>query len=40
MLAAVFFLPSCHSLEDYDNSALGNFDALWETVDAHYCFFR
>lgn len=40
MLAAVFFLPSCHSLEDYDNSAIGNFDALWETVDAHYCFFR
>ena len=31
---------SCHSLEDYDNDNLGNFDALWNFVDRHYCFFE
>lgn len=33
-------LVSCHSLEDYDNTFAGNFDACWDAVDSHYCFFR
>lgn len=32
-------LSSCHDAPDYDTSALGTFDCLWETVDTRYCFF-
>lgn len=38
-LAAAVVLTRCHSIPDYDNDALGNFDALWSFVDSHYCFF-
>lgn len=31
---------SCHQIEDYDNDTIGNFDALWDFVDRHYCFFE
>ncbi len=34
------FLSACHSIEDYENDNLGNFDALWTFVDHHYCFFE
>lgn len=30
----------CHTVEEWDNDALGNFDALWTVVDQHYCFFK
>lgn len=30
----------CNSIEDYDNDNAGNFDALWNFVDSHYCFFE
>ncbi|MDE5930675.1 MAG: S41 family peptidase [Muribaculaceae bacterium] len=30
---------SCHEIEEFDNGMQGNFDALWTTVDRHYCFF-
>lgn len=33
-------LQSCHETPDYDNTLYGNFDALWEIVDTHYCFFE
>ena len=33
------FATGCHGIEEWDNSAQGNFDALWTTVDEHYCFF-
>lgn len=32
-------LTSCHEIEDYENDVEGNFDALWNFVDRHYCFF-
>ncbi len=32
-------LGACHSIDEWDNDAEGNFDALWEILDAHYCFF-
>jgi len=33
-------LQSCHSMEEWDNTAMGNFDALWTVVDQHYCYFE
>jgi hypothetical protein len=32
-------LAACVEEEQYDNSAVGNFDALWTTIDQKYCFF-
>lgn len=34
-----FFLASCVSEEDFDNTPSGNFKALWSILDRHYCFF-
>ena len=31
-------LPSCHEIEEYDNDPKGNFEALWDIIDRHYCF--
>lgn len=36
----LLLLSSCATLEDYDNSAEGNFNAIWTTLDEHYCFFE
>lgn len=33
-------LYSCHEIEHYDNTAQGNFEALWTMLDQHYCFFE
>lgn len=33
-------LCSCATLEDYDNTAEGNFNAVWTALDEHYCFFE
>lgn len=38
--ALSLLLPSCHEAPDYKDTGLGNFDALWEIVDQHYCFFE
>lgn len=35
----VVALSSCNAIEDYDNDNSGNFEALWNFVDRHYCFF-
>lgn len=32
-------LSSCHSIEEWDNTPQGNFEACWRLVDEHYCFF-
>lgn len=29
----------CHSIEEYENNPEGNFEALWDIIDRHYCFF-
>ncbi len=34
------FATGCHTVEEWDNNAQGNFDALWTVVDQHYCFFK
>lgn len=33
------FFTSCHEMPDYKNTMTGNFDALADIVDSHYCFF-
>lgn len=33
-------LSSCHDSPEYENDIYGNFDALWDIVDTHYCFFE
>lgn len=30
---------SCVGFDDYDNNPRGNFEALWQIMDEHYCFF-
>lgn len=35
-----FFLASCHEEVEYKNDPYGNFDALWTSIDEHYCFFK
>lgn len=31
---------SCHDIPQYADNPRGNFEALWRTLDEHYCFFR
>lgn len=37
-LPLLYLLTACAELPDYENSALGNFDAVWRTIDEHYCY--
>lgn len=39
LLLLLLALTACVEEEQYDNSAVGNFDALWTTIDQKYCFF-
>ena len=32
-------LSSCTKVEIYENTPTGNFEALWNMIDEHYCFF-
>lgn len=32
-------LAGCHEQKEYADDPYGNFDALWEIIDSHYCFF-
>lgn len=38
--AVMLVTPSCHSIDNYDNTVNDNFQLLWELFDEHYCFFR
>ena len=40
LLLPLIALTSCVKEDEYNNSATGNFDALWTSVDQHYCFFK
>ncbi len=40
VIAGAAAMAACHSIEEFDNGLQGNFDALWTTVDQHYCFFE
>lgn len=39
LLIPLLLLAACATLDDYDNSAEGNFDVLWSALDEHYCYF-
>ncbi|MCM1293304.1 MAG: S41 family peptidase [Bacteroides sp.] len=39
IISAVIF-SSCHDMDEYADDPKGNFDALWTTIDRHYCFFK
>lgn len=32
-------MTMCHPYDEWDDTAQGNFDALWTILDEHYCFF-
>ena len=38
-LVSLVFLTSCVDAEERQNSPTGNFEALWQILDEHYCFF-
>ena len=33
------FAASCVDIEEHEDSPQGNFEALWQIIDEHYCFF-
>lgn len=37
-MLVVFSFSACIDEENYDNSARGNIEALWQTIDQRYCF--
>ena len=39
ILIPLLCLTACHSVEEFDDSRHGNFEALWSVIDQHYCFF-
>lgn len=40
LLGGVFLFASCVDVEEYDNTVVGNTEALWHIMDEHYCFFE
>lgn len=40
IMISALAMTSCHEQEEFDNDVYGNFDALWASVDQHYCFFQ
>lgn len=40
LTALSLVLSSCHEIEEYPNTTVGNFEQLWQLFDEHYCFFR
>ena len=39
-LFTFLLLSSCVDEEQYDDTPMGNFEALWKIMDEHYCFFE
>lgn len=40
LILSFIFMTSCHETPDYKNTLTGNFDALADIMDSHYCFFN
>lgn len=38
-LLAPLFFSACVDEEQFDDTPVGNFEALWKIIDEHYCFF-
>ncbi|MDE5785856.1 MAG: S41 family peptidase [Duncaniella sp.] len=39
ILLLLLALPACHTVDEPADNPAGNFEALWRTLDEHYCFF-
>lgn len=39
LLSLMQTITSCIREEEFDNTPQGNFEALWQMIDEHYCFF-
>ena len=39
LLPSLFCLTACIDEEEHEDSPQGNFEALWQIIDEHYCFF-
>ena len=39
LLYLMLTITSCIREEEFDNTPQGNFEALWQMIDEHYCFF-
>lgn len=39
-ITSLLLAASCHEIPQYADNPRGNFEALWRTIDEHYCFFR
>lgn len=37
---SIVLLSACHEVDEWGDSAQDNFDALWDILDTHYCFFE
>lgn len=40
ILFPLIALSACHDIPEYADNPRGNFEALWSTLDQHYCFFK
>lgn len=40
LLIGICIHSSCSKIEEYENTPTGNFEALWNIMDEHYCFFE
>lgn len=40
VIFACFFFTSCFKEDKFESSKKGNFEALWQIMDEHYCFFN
>ncbi len=38
-ISVILSITSCVDIEEFSNTAQGNFEALWTIMDQHYCFF-
>ena len=39
LLVILATLASCVDEQEHENTPQGNFEALWQIIDEHYCFF-
>ncbi len=39
-IVSIFIATACHDMPEFADNPKGNFDALWNTLDQHYCFFN
>ncbi len=40
LISLLILLPACHPIEEFERDNKGDFEALWTSIDTHYCFFK